>query len=126
MSYDYKKALIEDIKKYIVDNYMEPEPGMSKEDYLERLQDELWDVDEVTGNGAYYYASEEECEQYIGYGIKYFIEAIKEFGFDWCVGMKEVLEYVPARCIDTCIRTYLLYQCIEPAVDSLNYKFDKE
>lgn len=119
--YDYREAMVKDIKQYINDNYMQPEPDMSREEYVEKLNDELWDVDEITGNGPYYYASEEECAGYVGYGLSDLVDALEEFGFEMTSQMKERFTGSPACYMDCTIRCYLLYECIERAVDELGY-----
>ena len=121
--YDYRKAMVEDIKNYVIDNYMEPAPDMTRDDYCETLNDELWAVDEVTGNGGNYYASEEECAAYVGYGLEEFVEARDEYGWEWTQSMREQFKQAPARYIDCMIRTYLLGECIDKAVDELGYTF---
>ena len=63
--YDYRRAITDDIKDYIRVMGLLPEPQETYDDYIERLDEELWDVDEITGNGPFYYASEKECEDYV-------------------------------------------------------------
>ena len=121
--YDYRKAMVEDIKNYVIDNYMEPAPDMTRDDYCETLNDELWAVDEVTGNGGNYYASEEECAAYVGYGLEEFVEEQDGYGWEWTQSMREQFKQAPARYIDCMIRTYLLGECIDKAVDELGYTF---
>ncbi len=125
MSYDYRQAMVNDIKNYIIDNYMEPQPDMTRDDYIETLNYELWDVDEITGNGAYYYASEDECAGYIGYGITELIETLEEYGYEFTNNMRERLKREPARFIDCLIRCHLLYECVEQAVNELGYKWEE-
>lgn len=123
--YDYKKAMKEDIKNYIIDNYMEPQPGMTRDDYVEILEDDLWDVDEITGNGPYYYASEDECASYIGYGISELIEVFDEYGYEFTKDMREKLKREPARFVDCIIRCHLLNECVSEVVDELHYKWEE-
>lgn len=124
MGYNYREEMVKDIKKYIVDNYMEPEPGMTRDEYEERLGDELWDVDEITGNGGMYYADEDTCAGYVGYGLPDLIDALEEFGYDFTHDMVDTFRAAPARYIDCLIRTYILYECVSKAVDELGYKFE--
>lgn len=124
--YDYRKAMTEDIKNYIINNYMEPAPDMTRDDYIEALDDELWGVDMITGNGGFYYGTEEECAGYIGYGITEFINAQEEYGWEWTKSMREQFREAPARFIDCMIRTTLLAECIDKAVTELGYKFREE
>lgn len=119
--YNYREAMVKDIMDFVIDNYMEPAPGMTKEEYVEALDDELWDVDEVTGNGGCYYGTEEECAGYIGYGLPELVEVIEEWGYDFTKAMKEEFHRAPARFIDSLIRTYLLSECVDVAVNKLGY-----
>lgn len=122
--YDYRRAITNDIKEYINDNQMFPEPDETYDDYIERLDDELWVVDTITGNGGFYYGTEEECAGYIGYGITEFVNAQEEYGWEWSDTMREQFQQAPARFIDCMIRTTLLAECIEKAVEELGYTFE--
>lgn len=119
--YNYREAMVKDIVEYVQDNYMEPNPEMTREEYVEALNDELWGVDMITGNGGFYYGTEEECASYIGYGLFDLIEVLEEWGYDFTKDMKEEFRRAPARYIDCLIRTHILYECIEVAVDKLGY-----
>ena len=124
--YNYREAMVKDIMNFVVDNYMEPEPDMTRDEYVETLNDELWDIDEVTGNGGFYYRTEEECAGYVGYGLPDLVDAFEEIGFDFPKSMKEEFCDAPARFIDCLIRTHILYECIEVAVDKLGYFKEEE
>lgn len=127
MKYNYRDAMVSDIKEYIQDNHLEPEQEETHDHYIERLNDELWDVDEITGNGGMYYASEEECAGYIGYGIQDFLQASLDFGgFPFDKNSIELQLEAPARYVDCLIRCYLLYECVERAVNELGYEFEIE
>lgn len=119
--YNYREAMVKDIMNFVVDNYMEPAPDMTRDEYVEALNDELWGVDMITGNGGFYYASEEECAGYIGYGITEFVNAQEEYGWEWSDTMREQFRQAPACFIDCMIRTTLLAECVEMAVDKLGY-----
>lgn len=124
MGYNYREEMVKDIKNYIIDNYMEPQPNMTREEYEEILDDDLWDVDEITGNGGNYYADEDTCAGYIGYGMLDLIDLIEEWGYDFTSSMKEEFHNAPARYIDCLIRTHLLYECVHKAIDELGYEFE--
>lgn len=119
--YNYREAMVKDIVEYIQDNYMEPAPEMTRDEYVDALNDELWGVDMITGNGGFYYASEEECANYVGYGLHEFVEALDEWGYDSISKNRKEFRAAPARYVDCIIRTYLLCECIETAVDELGY-----
>ena len=122
--YNYREAMVKDIMDFVIDNYMEPAPDMTRDEYIEALNDELWNVDMITGNGGFYYASEEECMNYVGYGLHEFVEALDEWGHELISKNWKEFYAAPARYVDCIIRTYLLYECIDKAVDKLGYKFE--
>ena len=122
--YNYREVMVNDIKEYINDNQIFPEPDETYDNYIERLDEELWDVDMITGNGGFYYGTEEECAGYIGYGIVEFVNTQEEYGWDWTDTMREQFRQAPARFIDCMIRTTLFAECLERAVKELGYKFD--
>ena len=111
MYYDYRKAMIQDIKDYIWMNDLQPEEGMSRDDYIDHLTDELWDKDEITGNGFNYYDTEEKCEEYVCHNLKLFFEALSEWGTS-LNDLPPTLYEEPARYMDSTIRCYLLSECL--------------
>ena len=52
--YDYRNAVKEDVKAYIMDNYGEElaDKLADRGEFTELLYNELWTVDAVTGNGS--------------------------------------------------------------------------
>lgn len=120
--YDYRRAMTNDIKDYIKVTGLLPNPQETYDDYIERLNYELWDVDEVTGNGPFYYASEADCEEYVGHGLSCLIEVITDLDLE--IAKNKNFQGAPARYLDCLIRCYLLYECIERAVEELGYTFE--
>ena len=60
--YDYRRVLTDDLKDWIVNDTDIMEEGIIKErdDELPNwIYDEVWGRDEVTGNGTYFYDTEE-------------------------------------------------------------------
>lgn len=80
----------------------------------ERLYDDLWTVDSVTGNGSGSYTFNTwEAEEYLCHNIDLLQEARAEFGDE-----RDPLEQ-GAEALDVTIRCYLLGQCIGKALDEL-------
>lgn len=51
--YDYRNAVLEDVREAIMNNTeCRPESGESMEDFIERVYEDLWVNDSVTGNGS--------------------------------------------------------------------------
>lgn len=104
--YDYFEEMKKDILQYIADNDInlsEVEEG--------RLEDELWGDDSITGNGGFYYDTEEKCRQYLAGNTDLLIEAADELG----VEVRTILlerERIHRYC-DCIIRLYLLYGVID-------------
>ena len=91
-----------------------------REEAAEFLYDELWAEDAITGNGPDWYASEEECEEFICHNLNLLFDALFEFG-----ELEESLldnlhkhykEKNLARWADCTIRCYVLNNAIEGAL----------
>lgn len=115
--YDYIKAMKEDIREYLNDNYTAAELAEKLEDQEEFknvLNDDLWTVDSVTGNASgSYYCNAYRAEEAICHNIDLLAEAVREFccdvdalskGAEWC---------------DVTIRCYLLWQAIAEVIAEL-------
>ena len=112
--YDYRAHMIEDIKNYIQVN----EIDWKNEPYL---YDMLWEEDEITGNAGGYYASEQECEEYVCHNLDLYFEAAREFD-SWPKGFAEWTWRNPAQVMDCTIRCYLLWQAADHALEELRYE----
>ena len=118
--YDYRRAMIEDIKEYIKDNPHEWADPLAIDDIEEYWYDILWAEDCITGNGAGWYAKEEECEKFLNENIDLGIEACDEFGIDTSALLKASSNNEAARYIDCTIRCYLLGECLHQAIEEMN------
>lgn len=118
--YNYRKAIIKDIKDYIKDNPCDWADPSIIDDPFDYWYDVLWAEDCVTGNGAYWYAKEDECEEYLAHNIDLALEACEEY----CVDMRALFEAAAignaARYIDCTIRCYLLGECLSQVLEELN------
>lgn len=120
-NYNYREALKQDIRDYIEDNYIIDELAeiarYSIDDLFEKLNDELWIEDSVTGNGSGSYTfNRYEAEEYVIDNIPLCTDACEEFGIDSKTFCEKILnkdwEY-----LDVTIRCYLLNECL---IDVLN------
>jgi hypothetical protein len=115
--YDYLKAMKEDIREYLNDNYTASELAEALEDREEFetvLNDDLWTVDSVTGNASgSYYCNAWRAEEAVCHNLELLSEAMQEFccdvdalskGAEWC---------------DVTIRCYLLGQAIAEVIAEL-------
>ena len=112
--YDYNKALYEDIKNYIQDN-IDISKYNDDEDLYDALDEELWDVDSITGNGPFGYADEDTCAKYVGDNLKLGFEALHEF----CVKLRDIPDDSPSRYMDATIRCYLFHGVLQQVIDDL-------
>ena len=79
MTYDYRKAMVQDIKDVIEDyDYSE---CSDLDDAYEKLNDDLWIDDSVTGNGSGSYTfSTEKAREYVAGNEELLVDAMEEFG----------------------------------------------
>lgn len=124
MEYDYREAMISDIIEYIRDEFTADElkEKMTERDEFEQnLNDDLWTVDSVTGNGSGSYTFNRwQAEEYLMHNLDLLADAVDEFG-----GNTDVLRDGPEAC-DVTIRCYLLGECIAAALDELEAASDED
>lgn len=119
--YDYRQAIKDDIKKYVIENNWideHYEPDIEYEELIDELYDEIWAEDSITGNGCYYYDTEEKCQEYVASNLSLYFEAANEFS-DFPSGSTPWVYHNPAQHMDATIRCYLLGECIREACDEL-------
>lgn len=113
--YDYREAMREDVKQYIEDEINLKDWIGNREDLEEKLSEELWTVDSVTGNGSGSYTfSTWEAEENICHNLDLLEEACNEFGGD----LGETLAKGAEAC-DVTIRCYLLGEIISEVLDEM-------
>ena len=121
--YDYRRTIIDDLKDWIVNDTDIMEEGINPEDteLADWIYDEAFTEDSVTGNGAYYYASEEKCSEYLSGNFDLLYEAAREFCIDddTMLLIRHYENKDLARYFDCTIRCYLLGECIETALKEL-------
>ena len=126
--YDYREALKADIKQYIEDNgtWLELE-DLDQYELYERLKDNLWTEDSVTGNGSGSYT-------FNRYEAKKNLEGNEDLVRLMCEEFR-----IPAKTIaekflnedyeyfDVSVRCYLLGECIQEVIEELANEghFDK-
>lgn len=106
INYDYRNAVCEDIRAYIKEN------GFKS---AERLNDDLWCEDSVTGNASGSYTfSAWQAEENLCHNWAILEDALNEFGYD-NVNIAEK----GAEWCDVTIRCYVLGECINQVVCEL-------
>ena len=119
MTYNYLENVTADAAEYIRENYSAEEIAENIRDdrdgFMEKLNDEMWTADSVTGNGSGSYTfSTYDAEENICHNLDLLGEAMEEFG----CGPEYMMKNGPEAC-DVTIRCYLLYRAIDRALDKL-------
>ena len=121
--YDYRRAITDDIKDWIVNDTDLIEEGLNPEDteVANWIYDEVFGEDSITGNGAYYYGTEEFCSECLSDNFDLLYEAAREYCIDDNINIliDHYRDKDLARYFDCTIRCYLLGECIEKALEEL-------
>ena len=105
--YNYLKAVKEDVREYI-NNEIKLLDFSSLEELEEKLNDNLWINDNVTGNASgSYYCNSWKAEEALSHNWDLLAEALENFGQDGTDILKQ-----GAEAMDVTIRCYLLGQAI--------------
>ena len=114
-NYNYLKAVTSDVLDYIKEEINLDEWKGNREGLEEKLNDELWTVDSVTGNASGSYTFNTwEAEENLAHNWDLLAEALDEFGQDGTDVLRQ-----GAEAMDVTIRCYLLGQAIAEALDEL-------
>ena len=114
-AYNYEEAVKNDVRTWISDNVKLSEWKDDREGLEEYLNDELFTVDSVTGNGSGSYTfSTWEAEENICHNIELLGEACEEFGDEG----RQIFKKGAEAC-DVIIRCYLLGSAIAAVLDEL-------
>lgn len=121
MTYNYYEAMENDIREAINDNYSKAEVKTlldDREDFEERLNDEMWADDSVTGNGSGSYTFNSlQARDYVLDNMDLLKEAYTEFCQTEKIGDLFINENYEA--MDVTIRCCLLHSCIDDVLDGL-------
>lgn len=114
-NYNYLEAVTSDVLDYIKEEINLDEWKGNREGLEEKLNDELWTVDSVTGNASGSYTfNTYEAEENLAHNWDLLAEALDEFGQDGTDILRQ-----GAEAMDVTIRCYLLGQAIAEALDEL-------
>lgn len=118
--YNYYESVKEDVENYIFDNYTKEEIkenlsySGSRNRWEEKLNDEMWTADSVTGNGSGSYTfNRYQAEENLCHNIDLLKEALGEFGCN--------IDYLEkgAEACDVTIRCYLLNSAINEILNDI-------
>jgi hypothetical protein len=115
--YNYMNAMLDDVRDYIAENIDRADYIGNREELEEKLYDDCFIADSVTGNASgSYYCNAYRAEQALAGNLSLLAEAIDEFG-------SEPEEYKKALCspeyADCTIRCYLVGQAVAEVLDEL-------
>lgn len=121
-AYNYREAVKNDVLEYVRDSYdFATELRDDRDAFEEKLRDDLWTVDSVTGNGSGSYTFNAwEAEENLCHNLDLLGEACEAFG-----GSVDVLKDGAESC-DVTIRCYLLAGAISEALDELEGELPEE
>lgn len=122
--YDYLENVTADVRDYINNEIDLTEWAGNRDGLEEKLNDDLWTEDSITGNASgSYYGNAWKAEEAIAHNWDLLAEALKEFGQDGTDVLKE-----GAETMDVTIRCYLLGQAVAAVLDDLEESgaFDEE
>lgn len=118
--YDYLIDMADKIKEVLPDYYTAEEVRENRDEVEQKLNDELWNCDAVTGNesGSYFCNGWKAMECVTTGGMKYLGEAIRDFCIDAeTLGKEFAAEHW--EWMDVIIRCYVLPQAIAQALDEI-------
>lgn len=116
--YDYRQALMDDIRNYIDENDIKI-TSENRDDVEEELRDSLMNNDSVTGNASGSYTFNTwQAEENLCHNLELLQDACSEFcceprldSAEWC---------------DVVIRCYLLGECLSSVLDELEVEEEDE
>lgn len=127
--YNYLENVIADAKEAIKNNYTEEElrenleSSHTRQHFEEKLSDELWTDDSVTGNGSGSYTfSTYKAEENLAHNFDLLEETAEAFGIEPTIatGYEHGAEWW-----DCSIRCYLLNQAITKALDEIEAELEE-
>lgn len=120
--YNYYEAVKDDVREYIENEINLNEWKGNRERLEEKLNDDLWTCDSVTGNGSGSYTFNAwEAEENLCHNLDLLEEALNEFGSDKGYLLKE-----GAEAADVTIRCYLLGSTIAEVLDELEEELTED
>ena len=118
-NYNYLENIKADVKEYI-DNEINLKDFSDREELEEKLNEDLWTCDSVTGNASgSYYCNSWKAEEALAHNWDLLAEAMKEFGCE-----VDLLEK-GAEWADVTIRCYLLGQAIGEVLDEMEEELEE-
>ena len=120
--YNYYEAVTDDVKEYIKNEINLTEWKGRADELEEKLNEDLWLDDSVTGNGSGSYTFNTwQAEENLAHNLDLLEEALDEFGCD-----KDYLFTKGAESADVTIRCYLLSSVISKVLEELEEELEED
>ena len=123
-TYNYNEAVKADVKEYIQERYTTEEiiEGLAeREEFDEKLYNEMWTADAVTGNGSGSYTfSTWQAEENLCHNMDLLADALDDFGY----GFSDIER--GAEFCDVTIRCYLLGSALAEVLDEFEEIYTEE
>lgn len=121
-NYNYLESVTADVLDYIKEEINLDEWKGNRDGLEEKLNDDLWTVDSVTGNASGSYTFNTwEAEENLAHNWDLLAEALDEFGQNGTDVLRQ-----GAEAMDVTIRCYLLGQAIAEALDELEEELSED
>ena len=118
-NYNYLESIKEDVKEYI-NNEITLKDFTDREELEQKLNDDLWIEDSVTGNASgSYYCNAWKAEEALAHNWDVLEEALEEFGCE-----ENPIEKGAEWC-DVTIRCYLLGQAIAEVLEEMEEELEE-
>ena len=119
MTYNYLESIKADVKEYI-NNEITLKDFTDREELYQKLNDDLWVEDSVTGNASgSYYCNAWKAEEALAHNWDVLEEALAEFGCE-----ENPIEKGAEWC-DVTIRCYLLGQAIAEVLEEMEEELEE-
>ena len=129
--YDYEWGVMNSLKRWITsetDILDNREVYGTDQELAWWIEDEVWDKDDITGNGDFAYDNENQCSTYLAGNTELLYEALSEMDPD--NNEMSLLEHYRQQDLmqyfDTCIRCYVLRECIKYVMEDLHLNIDNK
>lgn len=117
--YNYYEAMYEDVKNAI-DERSEELAGMDRDEREEKLNEDLWIDDSVTGNASGSYTfNRYTAEEYVKDNLDLLRDALQSFGEDDGEALERIFLDEDFEYADVTIRCYMLGEIICQVLDDL-------
>ena len=111
--YDYRESVLKDVREYITNHYSREklkELADDLDELGEKLHNEMWTADSVTGNGSGSYTFDVwQAEEFLCHNLDLIQDAVREFGY---------VDFSSPESCDVSIRCYYLRECINEVLST--------